>query len=339
MQARNDLIEHLKHTFKAYGLNIREYVQASFPSVYVSTTNKRKTKVLLQAHLDVVPARDEQFDMSEDDEKLYGRGVFDMKFAAACYLQLIEDLKDELDKYDFGIMLTTDEEQGGENGVGALLEHGYTADVCILPDGGDNWQIEESCNSVWIVKIRSLGNSAHGSRPWEGDNAITKLTDCIYEIRKQFTNKKYENTLTVSQINGGCALNQVPDQAWATLDMRFKNEANYIELRPAIEKSIVKEGLLLETIAHVGATKLNTNNQFVKSFIDIAQTKAPVELGYCHSLGSSDAHYFESRGIPTILVRPRGGGAHSDTEWVNKADLDTYYELIKEYVTQNARIA
>ena len=36
-------------------------------------------------------------------------------------------------------MLTGDEELGGFNGVGYLVEEGYLAEVCILPDAGEGF--------------------------------------------------------------------------------------------------------------------------------------------------------------------------------------------------------
>lgn len=320
-------------------LNTEMIISSNIPSIFSSSQNTKHPKVLLQAHIDVVPAKDELFSLKSDQEKLFGRGVFDMKFAAACFLQLVKDLGADIDNYDFGILFTSDEEIGGENGVAAVLEKGISAEVCILPDGGYNWQIEESCNSVWIIKIIASGESAHGSRPWEGDNAVDKLLEVINSVKSFFTNEKYHNTLTVSQINGGCALNQVPESAWASLDMRFIDEHNYSQMRVRIEEIIHTSGLEIETIAHVGATKLNKEHPLVKNFISIVKEKSPVEFGFTHSLGSSDAHYFESRNIPTILMRPRGGGAHSDHEWIHKSDLDLYYEVLKEFIIKNAKIS
>ena len=61
-------------------------------------------------------------------------------------MSIVDDLASEgiLGDYDFSIAITTDEESGGYYGTQQLLEAGYNPKVCILPDGGDNWQMQIS---------------------------------------------------------------------------------------------------------------------------------------------------------------------------------------------------
>jgi di/tripeptidase len=36
--------------------------------------------------------------------------------------------------------------------------------------------------------------------------------------------------------------------------------------------------------------------------------------------------------IPVILIRPRGGGQHSEKEWIDIEDLGKFYSILKEFV-------
>lgn len=311
-----------------------------YPSIFASTQGSKKPMLLLQAHMDVVPATPEHFKLTERDGRLYGRGVFDMKFAAACYLQLIEELKDELDRYDFGLMLTADEEIGGQNGVGYLLEQGYSADVCLLPDGGDEWRIESTCNGVWLIKLVSNGKTAHGSRPWDGVNAIDNLVAGLSELKSLFGELEVgKNSVTVSQISGGQAINQVPDYAEATVDMRFVSQADMDKHCQAIELIAGGRGLQIETVARLKAGTLDMTDRRVIDFMVIAERVRGQPIGLNHSLGSTDSHYFAKKGIPAIVIRPHGGGHHSDEEWIDKAELLKFYEMLKAYVTETTKIA
>ena len=335
---KNNCITHVEKFFISHGLIINHRTENETAAMVASSSGSNSPKVLLQAHLDVVPASDEMFIMKNQGSKLIGRGVFDMKFAAACYMKLVEDLTDDIKHYDLGIMLTTDEEIGGENGVGWLLDQGYSADVCILPDAGDNWQIETSANGVWIAKVISNGQAAHGSRPWDGSNAITSLTDCLKTIRDTFDDPDPEkSSLTISKIEGGEAMNQVPDYACATLDMRFVTSEDYQLKRIEIEKIVKHAGLGLETYAHVPNTTTDCQQPLIKRFIEVAEQVRSKPVGRTRSFGSSDAHFFAKHDIPTILIRPDGGGAHSDTEWVDKASLNEFYDVLKAYVTEVAK--
>jgi succinyl-diaminopimelate desuccinylase len=330
---------YLQTILSETGMHVERHTSDGFPSLIATTKASSHPKVFLQAHLDVVPAKPAQFKLTEKSGKLYGRGSYDMKFAVACYIQLVIDLKAQLHNYDFGIMLSCDEEIGGENGVCYLLNKGYGAEVCILPDGGNDWKIETSCNAVWIARLVADGQSAHGSRPWEGRNAINNLVDGLNEIHSLFGElKPYKNSVTISKIHGGEAMNQVPDEAEAILDMRFINDREYTNLSKSIMRIAKSLNLNLETVAYVKARNVNVNQPEVKSFIKLAGKLLGKPIIKTHSFGASDACYFADHDIPTIVIRPIGDGAHSDHEWIEKDSLFTFYEVMKRYITETTKI-
>jgi succinyl-diaminopimelate desuccinylase len=319
-------------------LHVERHNSDGYPSLMATSLGTKKPKVLLQAHMDVVPAHKPSFVVEESAGKLHGRGTYDMKFAAACYLLLAEELKNELSDYDFGLMLTSDEEIGGNNGVKMLLDAGYSTEVCILPDGGDNWAIETACNGVWIVYLKASGKSAHGSRPWEGENAIDKVLIGVEQIKQLFDGpERGKSTITLSQVEGGAAVNQVPDSARATLDIRFASEEDRASLRTKIEATAKSAGLEIETCAEVDMCLTDLNEPHVAEFVNIVERLRGQPIEETQSLGSSDARYFALKEIPTILIRPNGGGAHSEQEWIDKAGLHQFYEVIKAYVTETAK--
>jgi acetylornithine deacetylase/succinyl-diaminopimelate desuccinylase-like protein len=322
------------------GFTVQPHHSNGYPSVVATSRPTKQPKVLLQAHMDVVPAKPTAYKLRQADGKLYGRGVFDMKFAAACFLKLANELKNNLTDYDFGIMLTSDEEIGGRDGVKYLLDQGYDTEICILPDGGADWQIETSCNGVWFLGLTASGQTAHGSRPWEGENAIDNLMAAIADIREVFGKLDASKcSLTVSRIGGGEANNQVPDTATATLDMRFQTMKHYQAKRAKIEAIGERHQLELKTLSQVDPIIVDLTEPHIASFLHVAEEVSGQSIGHCHSLGASDARYFAQRNIPTILIRPTGGGAHADEEWIDAAELQQFYDVIKAYVVQTAKIA
>ena len=337
--AMQHCFEYLEKHLVSSNLKVTRLTSNKLPSLFATSRPTRSPKVLLQAHIDVVPAKSTCFTLKQQHEILYGRGVFDMKFAAACYVQLARELKDELDQYDFGLLFTSDEEIGGENGVGYVLNKGYRADICILPDAGDDWHIEATCNAVWLARLSANGQTAHGSRPWEGTNAINKLVEGLAEVQKLFgALKPYKNSLTISQISGGKAMNQVPDQAEATLDMRFVNDNEYSKHRAKLEAMAKKRELELKTVAHVKAREVDMQQPEVEQFLNLASEIRGKPITPIHSFGASDACYFAKHGIPVIVIRPRGGGAHSNNEWLHTYDLQQFYQLLKAYIVQTTSI-
>lgn len=340
LSQKNDCLDYIANRLSGSELKIKRGSSNGLPWLISTTQDTKHPKVLLQAHIDVVPGNDELFEVIDIDNKLKGRGVYDMKFAVACFLQLVEELKPELEKYDLGLMFTSDEEIGGENGVGYLLDQGYGTEICILPDGGNNWNLQSDCNGVWIAEITAKGKTAHGSRPWEGDNAITKLLDCIAEVQKVFPmDKSDKNTITVSRISGGNAINQVPEEAKVTFDMRFVDEASYASKRIEVESCISKAGLELETSARVAGINTDPKQPYIAKFMEIAKNIRGKSIECGRSYGSSDAHYFAAKGIPVVLIRPDGGSAHGDDEWIDQKGLQDFYRILKAYVKEVARTA
>jgi acetylornithine deacetylase/succinyl-diaminopimelate desuccinylase-like protein len=341
LESNRHCLEYVNERLNNLGMESQILHSNEVPSLFAATQpGNKKPKLILQAHMDVVPSNGDGFRMREIDGRLYGRGVFDMKFAAACYLYLVQDLKDELGAYDFGIMLTADEEIGGQNGVGFLLEQGYGGEVCFLPDGGNNWRIEETNNGFWMVKVTANGVSAHGSRPWEGENAISTLVEGLDEIKGMFgALKPGRSSITISQISGGTAANQVPDTAEATLDMRFV-EAEQLELyKKAVPLVAENRGLQLTVLAESPCGIVDMDNPHIIDFLLVAEKVHGKPLEKEHSLGGSDARFFAEKDMPVIVMRPTGGGHHGSDEWIDKAEFLKFYELVKTYVMETTKNA
>lgn len=322
------------------GMHIVREEYKGFPSLIATSRVTKRPKLLLQAHIDVVSAPESCYRLQEKDGKLLGRGVFDMKFAVAIFLKVVDELSDTLAGYDFGIMLTSDEEVGGKDGVKALLDADYSTQVCLLPDAGDNWSIETSHKACWIAKASTTGTAAHGSRPWEGDNAIDRLVDALCEMRELFDEQQHVNsdTFSINKILGGAVANQVADKAQALIDARFVDDQSHDRLRTKIEKITEKYGVTLDTMSEVKVSKTKIEHPLVAPFLRLAEEKQGQALKPVRSLGLSDAHYFAKHDIPVILVRPAGGAAHADGEWIDQADLQTYFEVVKAYVEEVAAL-
>jgi acetylornithine deacetylase/succinyl-diaminopimelate desuccinylase-like protein len=330
--------EYLENFLMQRGMNVQRHISNEMPSLVATTKPVKNPKVLLQAHIDVVPCPGSLFKLVDSDGKLIGRGVFDMKFAGAVFLKLVDELQADLANYNFGIMFTFDEEIGGRDGVGALLEAGYRSEVCILPDAGDNWCIEATQKGAWLVRLSTTGVAVHGSRPWEGDNAIHRLNAALYEINKLFAEQNAKtDSLSINMISGGNAMNQVADWAEAVLDIRFLSNDGHERLTKQINEIAGRHGLTINTAVHIKPTKTDMSNPFVKSFLQIAEDIHGSKLDEVCSLGTSDSRYFAELDIPVILLRPNGGAPHSDAEWLDKASFEKYYELIKKFVQKEAK--
>lgn len=302
-------------------------------SLTASTTGRKWSKVLLQGHVDVVPRPDELiFKISGD--KIYGRGVFDMLFATASYLSFIKFQGDKLSNLDIGLMLTGDEELGGFDGVKYLLDEGYGGDVCILPDAGSQFgELNTSAKGIYNFRLTTYGKSHHGSRPWEGDGAANKLVHALHELLGYFDDSDQNNsTMTVAMLSAGDADNQGPNQAWAHIDIRYKDKADYTRIKDLVHnicnQNNAKVSHLLDGIDY----KLDTDNHLVKHFIDMYKWHYGQDVTFTKAHGSSDARFFSAKDIPVLMLRPQGFGAHADEEWTSASELAKFDVLLADYL-------
>ena len=117
----------------------------------------------------------------------------------------------------FGILMTGDEETGGDLGAGFALSRIKT-DFCIALDGGNPDKIVIKEKGPCKIKLTAHGKSAHGARPWLGENAIEILMDDLTHLKALFSEKSkdhWHKTLNIGIIKAGTAHNQVPDRAEA----------------------------------------------------------------------------------------------------------------------------
>ncbi len=109
----------------APGVFVHRVEHAGKPSLIVTLRDTRAPAVMLNAHLDVVAARPEQFAPQVRDGRIYGRASQDMKGSGAVLLRLLRDLAARPTPPDVGWMFVSDEEIGGENGTGFLADQGW----------------------------------------------------------------------------------------------------------------------------------------------------------------------------------------------------------------------
>ena len=138
--------------------------------IYPQKTRPKKFKIILNAHLDVVSGREEQYKPYEKDGKLFGRGAIDMKGAAAVEILVFKEVAKRV-SYPLALQLVTDEEIGGFCGTKYQIEKGVRADFVIAGEPTDFGVNNKAKGIIWL-KIKTKGKSAHGAYPWRGKNAL-----------------------------------------------------------------------------------------------------------------------------------------------------------------------
>jgi succinyl-diaminopimelate desuccinylase len=256
------------------------------PNMVAKIRGASDRTVLWLGHLDVVPEGKPEFwtypaysgTIAEDC--VYGRGSSDMKGACAAAMVSARILS-RLDKpppHNVEFWFAADEEIGGREGARWLAETGrLQGDVCIIGDGNGGGlaapSLDLGCKGGIGVKLIATGQTAHGSTPFLGDNALKKLIDVIPvverigEFRLDYPAELHEvtqdsialfkasqtlspeqqkaadrlfgyPTVTCNILHAGMADNVVPDYASATFDIRLTPGSDPLKVKAQLEKLV-----------------------------------------------------------------------------------------------------
>lgn len=165
--------------------------------------------LILNGHVDVVPAGDmarwtrPPFELTEENGRLYGRGVVDMKgqvcaalFAAKAIRDAGVDLEGALQ-----IQSVIGEEDGGA-GTLATLERGHTGDGAIVVEPTD-FVLAPAQAGALSFRVVVPGKAAHGALREEGIDPIEKFIPIFGALRELERNR---NSAVAEPLFAGQAL-------------------------------------------------------------------------------------------------------------------------------------
>jgi succinyl-diaminopimelate desuccinylase len=332
-------VDFINGWFEARGLETARYKGAGphgeLTSLVVRVGTGRP-KILLHAHADVVPGDEEQFEAREQGGELFGRGVYDMKGALAAMMYAVEDLHVTGCDATVELLIVPDEEReyGGPKGAEVLVENGHTGDFLITGEPTD-FHIGLQAKGVLALRVTMRGKSAHGSRPWLGRNAVL----LAYEHYKRilalpFARERSElfpyPSINMARIIGGDVINRVPDRATYDVDIRYLPEQEPEEILRQI-RSIELPAEVKVLFSHE-PTYVSRDNPFVKALREVAARHAPGHPDGVGRHGASDIVFFQRAEVPGVEFGPVGGGHHGPREYVVADSLETYRQMLVQFV-------
>jgi len=320
---------------KKAGLKTKNYLVNGKYSLVAARKLKKHYQYILNGHLDVVPASyPNAFKPIVNGHKVFGRGTSDMKGTLAAMVELLKD--PQLKSVDVALMLNSDEEIGGYQGVKYLLEkEGYSCDCVIAPDGGDNFELVLAEKGVLHVKFMAQGVAAHGSRPWLGENAIEKLIKVYQKIKTKIPETTPRNrwlpTVNLGKMIGGDAANKVPSAAEMLLDFRYPERKQRKILLDLITKVTGDNQVAYELISDGDVMVTPPDNQYIQKILRVAKN-INLNLKVTNEHGASDGRYFSAKGIPVIMFKPICSATHIDNEWIDLQSLEKFSQLLKSFL-------
>jgi succinyl-diaminopimelate desuccinylase len=206
--------------------------------------------LMFSSHLDVVPVgtrpwRYPPFAGTIAEGKVWGRGAADLKGGLAAMLVAAKILAES--GIELGGDLVVAATAGEETGmVGAAQVAEWPGlgpiEAIIISEPTDNVPALAERGVLWL-DLTTQGKTAHGSTPRLGRNAIDMmrvLLDELDALEISFTPHPLLGNFTssINMIQGGAAQNVVPDQCFASIDMRTVPGQRHCAILRQIEELI-----------------------------------------------------------------------------------------------------
>jgi len=289
--------------------------------------------LLFNVHLDTVPviegSRFPAFEMTQDKNRVYGRGSCDIKGAAACLLE-IAGATDE----PMALLFTTDEEGASGCCVTEFVRSAQskTFRQVVVAEPTDCLAVR-SHRGYLSVKGEFSGVSGHSSEPRAlQDNALHKLSAWVAAAVGLATQMDLEGRrpcFNVGEVYGGVKSNVIAAQAnlhWSARLSPGDSNEDFLDLMTGLDNSHSAQWRV-----PFSGPPLPTEG------MSISQAESFVEL---HGLEPgpavdfwTEASLFAQAGIPAIVLGPGNiAQAHVLDEWVSIEQLELAFKIYTKLV-------
>lgn len=289
--------------------------------------------LLLNAHMDTVGVGGMQrpHEPYIEDNRLYGRGAYDMKAGLAAIMLAAVAARRQVLRGDVILTAVCDEEFAsiGTASVvknwhadAAILTEPTQLDICIAHKG-----------FCWL-DIETTGVAAHGSLPEVGVDAIAKMGKVLVGLEELDRSLRAgpehpllgSGSLHASLITGGQELSSYPDRCLLSMERRTvpgeTRELVEQQIRAILDQIAATDPQFqasLKTMLTQQPFEIAEDAPIVQTLLRQATRILGAEPGIGGAFGWMDSALLAAAGIPTVIFGPGGDGAHAVVEW---SDLD-----------------
>lgn len=337
--------DYCKNYLRDDGVYFTEAMHNGRPSLLIGNCPGSQFDVVILGHMDVVPASAKMFSLRQEGDRLYGRGVMDMKIYLAIALNLFKQLVNCPTR--FALLMVGDEEIGGGTADHWFNDLGLQAKLLLDPDGGDQKQrIIYQCKSAVTVKLEGKGVAEHGSRPWLGYDAIEEILQTVQRLREYFPyyspnlvpEDNWVDTMHVGIIQGGTATNQLADRAMAMLDMRLTENYDQSRLENLLQQCMSSQ-VEYTLVSTTFTPSFTVDNPYSQYYAGLVRKHMEVEPEFCRETGMTDAHAIAGlKHLMVITHQGTGGCIHAEGEWSELSSMRQLAEVQAEFLKNFAHI-
>jgi succinyl-diaminopimelate desuccinylase len=311
--------------------------------------------LLLDAHTDTVShlnMRVDPFGAEVREARLYGRGACDTKGPMAALLLGLEAAMSAGGPACNVIVAGTCDEENGATGARHLAEQGLPADAAIVfePTG---CRIVTAHKGAMRASITVHGTACHSSAPHQGRNAIYPMARVIAALEDLAADLKAREphprlgtpTLAVTTIEGGTAVNIVPDRCVIQVDRRLLPNERSADAKGEIEDRVRaacdggKEPIhTIEWTQYYPALETPADSTVVTELETALQAVTGQALRDQAAYGTNGGYYAQA-GIPSVVFGPGDiAQAHTEAECIDLNQVATAAEVVYHLLRSPATV-
>jgi glutamate carboxypeptidase len=302
-----------------------------------------KKTVLLNGHYDTVygPAHRFQTVRPCEEGRLCGPGVTDMKGGLLVMLEALKrwEASGQNESLSWEVLITPDEEIGSPFSIPLLKESAKRCDVGLVYESAytDGGFVRSRMGSA-TYRIVAKGKAAHVGRNFnEGVNAITGLCRLTTDIDRMA--RRLGIIANVGRISGGDALNVVPEQAEAWLNVRSASMDRFRDFECQLGAFVEGYDAVSEepgTFTWTGGINrppktVDAATQSLYDTVAECAERLGQPVSWRDTGGGSDGSNLAAYGLPNIdNLGVCGGAIHSDQEFVDLRSIEARIALSLE---------
>lgn len=301
--------------------------------------------LILNGHLDTVgvDGMDDPFLPRIDGGRMYGRGAGDMKASVAAMMVTLASARTMALRGDV-VMTAVADEEAYSVGTTAVLDSGVTADAAIVTEPTNGDVLVAHKGFVWADVI-AQGRAAHGSRPEDGLDAITKMgafLQGLEQLQAELDQRKGDpllgsGSVHASVIAGGREMSSYPATCRLGVERRTvpgeTSRSAISELEDIAERCRRADPGFQATVDLTFERRpfsIDAGHEIVELVRAVAARTSGRRPRISGSAGWMDAALLSGRSIPTVIYGPAGGDFHGDNEWVDVASIEACAEVLTE---------
>lgn len=360
-----EMIDFIRDYINGYGIetNIEFNPEGSKADLIATFGPKIEGGVVISGHTDVVPVEGQNwvsdpFTVVNKNNKLYGRGTCDMKGFLSVALSHVSDLSKKKLKVPIHFVFSYDEEigcLGAPSLVKRLCASVPKPSLAIIGEP-TNMTLVNAHKGISLFETSIRGRPAHSSQTHMGVNAIDYASKCIQflaEIAKDLkvnenVDERFEppySTISVGLINGGSAINIVPEEckfSWECRDISGQDSGwvyskfeHFCSQQLLPEMRVIAPEADIKTLNKVMAPPLiaTENNPAELLVKKLSRQNAVEVVAY-----AAEAGIFQNAEIPAIIYGPGSiNQAHRPNEYITVSQLkkcDEFFDKLIDWASQ-----